>query len=205
MFKPIALFALLSLLSCNRAEDRFARLQHEFWEQFGRQDFYEIQLPAERLLLPLPPRGTRHGEQLTGAKKLLESAQGMPSEALSHQSQTRLLQIRSALEDLVHRSGGVFFDPSRCGLSSHLRRYAEQPECGVLLANIPAYYAEVERRWQMPDARFVPKAVDEALGALDLLTKIGGGTGEQSSGEAAAARWAVKDFIGLCQSSALLR
>lgn len=197
MFRPISLFALLTLLSCNRAEDRLDRLQHDFWEHFGRQDYFAIQLPDERLLLPLPPHRGQHGDRVLWAKELLKSAQNIPVEALSLPSQTQLHQLKSALEDLVHRTDGVFFDPSRCGLSHHLLRYGGQP-CGrVLLEHIPAYYAEVERRWQTPDVRFVPKAVEEALGSLEILSK--------NEGETEAARWAVKDFIGLCQSAAVLR
>ncbi|MFN0034257.1 MAG: hypothetical protein ACKVUS_04265 [Saprospiraceae bacterium] len=203
MFKPAALLASLFLISCNSPETRLDRLQHRFWEKFARQDFFEIRLENEVLHLPLPLAASPPEEQKTLALSLRKEAHSIEKEKLGTESQKQLAQLCAALDDLAASSGNPFFDPSRCAISQHLRQYSERAGLLLFLEKIPAYYAEVERRWQTPDGRFVPKAVAESQTALDLLNAVEEKSEGEISARARAARAAVKDFIGLCQSAFL--
>jgi hypothetical protein len=107
------------------------------------------------------------------------------------------------LDDCVAHAGTPFFDPSGCDVSGQLKQFSDHPELPLLLEKIPAYYAQIELRWQIPDRRFVSKAVDGAQTALDLLHGLEKGSGKEVVARTGAARAAVKDFIGLCQSAML--
>ncbi|MDO8971769.1 MAG: hypothetical protein Q7U74_13835 [Saprospiraceae bacterium] len=200
MYQPFAWFAVLLLFSCNTPEIQLGRLQHSFGEQFAKQDFFEVQFKKEVLLLPLPPNAMQSGELKTSAEALQKVANSIETKALNATQQKQLLQIRAALEDCVTHAGNPLFDPSRCAISAKLQQYSEHAELAVLLENIPNYYARVEQSWQTPDSRFVDKAVTESQIALDLLKKLEENSKKELIGQARAA---VKDFIGLCQSTVL--
>lgn len=200
MYQPFTLFAALLLFSCNTPETQLGRLQHSFGEQFAKQEFFEVQFKNEVLLLPLPPNAEPPGELKTSAKALQKAANSIETTALNATQQKQLLQIRAALEDCVAHAGPPLFDPSRCTISARLQQYSEHPELAVLLEKIPAYYARIEQGWQTPDSRFVDKAVRESQIALDLLKNLEGKSKKEVIVRASAA---VKDFIGLCQSTVL--
>ena len=205
MYKPTLLLAFLFLISCHSPEARLAHLQHNFWEKFARQDFFEIKLQNETLYLPLPPSLEQTGHQKTLAAQLQKEANALEKDKLSLESQKQLLQLRAALADCVKQRerGSAFFDPSSCCISAKLKQFSEHPELSLLLEKIPAYYTQIEQRWQMPDHRFVSKAVQESQIALDLLKILGERSGGKMADQAEAAKVAVKDFIGLCQSALL--
>lgn len=192
---------LLCLFSCNSPEARLERLQHDFWEKLARQDFFEIKFKNEVLHLPLPPASEPSSQQKSWAEKLQQEARSIEKEKLSADQQKQLAQLSAALDDCVAHAGNPLFDPARCALSDQLLTYQEHPEFSVLLEKIPAYYAQIEQRWQTPDVRFVPTAVAKAQSALDLLDTHQKKT--EKLGQISAAQAALKDFIGLCQSAAL--
>ncbi|MFN0174086.1 MAG: hypothetical protein ACKVU0_05510 [Saprospiraceae bacterium] len=203
MQKLALLFALFFLISCNSPESRLERLQHDFWERFAKQDFFEIKLKDEVLHLPLPSSSEAPIAQKALAEKLHQEANSIEKEKLGAESQKRLAQLRLALGDCVAQAGNSFFDPSRYTISMRLQQFSEHPELPLLLEKIPEYYAQIEQRWQKPDVRFVQKAVAESQITLDLLEAL-----EQKSNgviveRTRTARAAVKDFIGLCQSALL--
>jgi len=201
-------FALLSILfylcSCNTPEARLRRLQHDFWETYARQDFFEIRLKNEVLHWPLPPASVPSGQQKLLAEKLQKEASAIDKEGLSEAGKKQLAQLSAALDDCVAHAGAAFFDPSRCEVSRQLKQFSAHPELPLLMEKIPAYYAQIEQRWQIPDSRLVSKAVDASQNALDLLNGLEKSAGGEMVARTGAARAAIKDFIGLCQS-ALLR
>lgn len=203
MSKFAALSALILLLSCNSPEARLERLQHNFWEKFARQDFFEVKLKNEVLHLPLPPTNDQPEHRKELAENLQKEARSIQKENLNAAGQKQLVQIQSALEDCVAHAGNAFFDPSSCTVSSHLEQLTGHPELPLFLEKIPTYYAQIEQRWQTPDLRFVPKAVAESQNTLDLLHQLGEKSGVETAARAGAAKAAVKDFIGLCQSAVL--
>ncbi len=203
MFKPITLFALVFLYSCNTPEARLGRLQHDFWEKYAQQDFFEIKLKNEVLHLPLPPSSAPSEQQKLWAESLQKEANSIEKEQLSVVDQKQLAQLRSVLDDCVTHAGRTFFDPSRCVVLMHLQQFFDHPDLLLVLENIPAYYAQIEQRWQTPDARFVSKAVEESQTTLDLLNTLEKNSSGKIVARTGAARAAVKDFIGLCQSALL--
>lgn len=203
MLKLLALLALLSLLACNSPKTRLQRLQHEFWEKFARQDFFDIQLRNEVLHLPLPPAVQPAAQQKSLAAKLRKEAGAINKEKLTIENQKQLAQLQSALDDYTMEESIVFFDPARCIVTEQLALLANHPDLPVFLEKVPVYYAQIEQRWQTPDVRYVAKAVSDAQITLDLLHelehKMIGAILHQNK----AAQLAVKDFIGLCQSALL--
>lgn len=200
MLKPIMLFAILLLISCNTPETRLKRLQHDFWEKFAQQDFFEIKLKNEVLHLPLPPTVESPERPLPTAKRLQQEANAIEKEKLSAVQQEQLKQIQAALEDCLQHSGNPLFDPSRCVATPQLKRYAAHAELPSLLEKLPAYYSLVEQRWQNPEPRFVAKAVEASQMGLDILKELEEKSGKESVAQTQAA---IKDFIGLCQSAIL--
>jgi hypothetical protein len=196
------ILALLLLCSCNTPEARLARLQHDFWKKFARQNYYEIKLKNEVLHLPLPPPFESSGEQKLLAENLQKEARSIEKEKLGTAGKKQLTLLTTALDDCVLYAGNPLFDPSRCVIAGHLEERSKDPDLPLFLEKIPAYYAQIEQHWQVPDARFVSKAVAGSQTALDLLIML-----EKKSGEngvhTGAAQAAVKDFIGLCQSALL--
>ncbi len=203
MLKTFTLFVLLSLFSCNSPEARLERLQHDFWEKFARQDFFEIKLKNEVLHLPLPPSNAPSEQQRLLAKSLQKEAYSIEEQQLSTEKQKQLLQLRAALDDCVAHAGSPFFDPNRCVVLRYLKQFSDHPELSLVLENIPDYYAQIEQRWQTPDVRFISKAVMESQTTLDLLTWMEKESSMKIAAQTGAARAAVKDFIGLCQSAIL--
>jgi len=203
MLKNFPLFALLFLFSCNTPEAKLERLQHDFWEKFARQDFFEIKLKNEVLHLPLPPSNAPSEQQKSWFESLQKEANSIEEQQLSTERQSQLVQIRAALDDCVAHTGSPFFDPNRCVFLKHLQRFSDHPELSLVLENIPDYYTQIEQRWQIPDGRFVSKAVLESQSTLDLLNSIERGSSGEIAALTGAAKAAIKDFIGLCQSAIL--
>jgi hypothetical protein len=198
------LSTLCFLCSCNTPEARLARLQHEFWEKFARQDFFEVRLKNEVLHWPLPPAAAASGQQKSLAESLQQEAKKIDKEGLSEAGQKQLAQLMEALDDCVAHAGASFFDPSRCVVSGQLQQFSDHPELPVLLEKIPAYYAQIEERWQIPEHRFVAKTVDASMTTLDVLHGLAKNSGSEGVSRTEAARSAIKDFIGLCQSAMLV-
>ncbi|MDO8368392.1 MAG: hypothetical protein Q7T20_16445 [Saprospiraceae bacterium] len=203
MLKNVALLTIIYMFSCNTPEARLERLQHNFWEKFAQQDFFEIQLKDEVLHWPLPPASKQPAEQQTLAETLQKEANSIVKEELSPAGQKQLLQIRAVLDDCVANAGAAFFDPSRFVVTGYLEQFSNHPELPILLENIPAYYTQVEQQWQTPDTRYVSKAVAESQSTLDLLNGLGKTAGSDVLARTGAAQAAIKDFIGLCQSAFL--
>ncbi len=188
------IIGLLFLFSCNSPEARLERLQHDFWEKFAKRDFFEIKLQKEVLHLPLPPVTGQSNAQPILASSLQEQANAIDASKLSLENQKQLAQLRAALDDCVAHAGMPFFDPSRCVVAAHLAQLSDHPELSLFLEKIPVYYAQIEDRWQVPDTRFVSKAVDESQAALDLLQGLGIKTDGKMAPQIEAARGRSERF-----------
>jgi hypothetical protein len=194
----------LTLLACNSPEARFDRLRREFWENFARQDYYNIQLGEERLHLPLPAAdGTNVGKRKEKVVELQQWVQLLEKETLEDASRRQLGQISRALNDLSASTQGVLFDPSRCTLVQTLQEYAGRPSIAGLLEKIPEYYEKVEAGWVKPEPRLAEKAIEESKLVLDMLREWEKNAPEDRRIQIEAAQHAIKDFIGLCQSAFL--
>lgn len=79
-----------------------------------------------------------------------------------------------------------------------------------LIEALPAYYEAVEKRWQPADSSETAMAIRQAQKTLELLDNLERqldrysiGYEERMAKALPAARYGVKDFIALCQSSQL--
>lgn len=204
MRKPLLLFALLALFSCNTPTKRLTHLQHEFLQKLANQDYFEVKTPQETYFLPLPTTQIQP-EQRAVAGLLQKEANALAKAALSAEQHLQLEIIQRALADFLASSAQMFGDPSRFVVGDLLQKAHSETEGGLLLEKIPAYYTEVEKRWQIPSVPKASKALEKARAALELLHKME----KQADGVAAeriiSAQYALKDFIGLCQSAHLLK
>lgn len=202
MLKPLVLFALLGLFSCNTPTQRLADLHHEFLINLANQDYFEVKTPKETYFLPLPTMQSPPGQRAV-AELLQKEANVVAKMALSAEQRLQLDIIRRALADFLSSSGHAFGDPGRFVVGDLLQKAQSQSQDGLLLEKIPAYYTEVEKRWQIPSVPRAAKALEKARAALEMLHKM------ERSGAAAErierAQYALKDFIGLCQSAQLTK
>ncbi|MFN0214026.1 MAG: hypothetical protein ACKVT2_07200 [Saprospiraceae bacterium] len=203
MFKPAALFGLIFMFSCNSPDTRFRQLQLEVWQKFARHDFFEIHLKNEVLYMPLPPSIPLDSQRKSWVNSLQSEAQSIDLQSLSLENQKKMLQLRAVLQDFSESTDAAFFDPSNFVVLKHLQRFSDNPELTQLLDKIPAYYAQIEQNWRKPELRFVQKAVDQSQITLDFLDDLAKKSNGEIGANLAAARAAVKDFIGLCQSTHL--
>ncbi len=203
MTRPFATLLLLFLFSCNSPEAQLQRVQHVFWEKLARQDLFEVRLKNEVLYWPLPPEAASAQSQKSLAEVLQLEANSIEKDQLSASDQKQLTHVKAALSDYDTQAVSGFFDPSRCSIAPCLEEFSNHPELPLLIERIPAYYCKIEERWQLPDVRLVSKAVDESKTVLDQLKEIEEKSGGALVVQVSAARGAVKDFIGLCQSALL--
>jgi hypothetical protein len=200
--KRATLFLLFLASACDTPQSRFESLQRDFWEKFARQDSFEIALEGRSIRLPLPPSSSQPAERGNLAESLRERAYSIENEKLSAENQSKLAQLRAALDEIRQHPEGGFFDPARCAVAASLRDLRAE-QAPIFLEKIPAYYAEVERRWRMPEPRLVAKAVAESQAALDILKTLEKDWSAENRSTLEASRAAIKDFIGLCQSAQL--
>lgn len=97
----------------------------------------------------------------------------------------------------------MVFDPSKCVPLKPLQEWLGHPDGLLLLEQLPAYYAAVENRWQRPAPHLVPKAVEASVQALDALDHAENRQKTAGTANWKAAKAAIKDYIGLCQSAYL--
>jgi hypothetical protein len=195
-------FGLLSCLiwmSCNSSADKLSAVQHDLMAFLGEKVYFEIKTSKTVLKLPLPPEPMSPDARLQAIKRMMASWQSIPRTALQDASdQKRFDDLGALLEVLDKRGGGAFFDPKRMVLpmlDNTAPTNLPKAELATFLTQIPAYYAEVERRWQSPDSQKAQEAADQSLKVLQRL--------ETLSGSDSPAFYAVKDFICMCQSAVL--
>lgn len=201
--KRAAFFLLFLVFACDTPQSRFESLQRDFWEKFARQDYFEIELEGRSVRLPLPPLSAQSAERKGIAESLRERAYSIENEKLSPENQIKLAQLRAALDEICQHPESGFFDPARCAIAQSLGDLSAS-QTSVFLEKIPTYYAEVERRWRVPEPRLAAKAVAESQAALDILKTLERDWAGEKPSAFESSRAAIKDFIGLCQS-ALLR
>lgn len=194
---PVILFFTVFFAACESSHEKISRLQSDFLMALEGGDFFEIPLGKEKLKLPLPPAPEMAAQRQKKIAALQGEAQGISTAGLSPEDQRRLTQLTAQLDEMVKRGGAVFFDPVRYDISGVLQENV--PKGGnftrILLEKIPAYYAEIERRWQSTTPARADQAANKSVKSLELLEKMGS--------EADAARLSVKDFIGHCHSEVL--
>ena len=189
----VFILIILSLLSCESPPEKISRLQRETLNVFGAGDYFEVKSKTMTVRLPLPPEPSQAESWASRISEINLEAYSFDNERLSAEDQKRLQELNSQLSEIEQRGKGAFFDPNTCVLTEVLTENTDPKFSSLMLQKIPLYYAEVERRWQIPSRIQAQNAAKKSLQVLDLLDKMG----DQSY----LARLAVKDFIALCLST----
>ena len=140
------------------------------------------------------------------ADKLQEWIQKIDPQALEVTDRQRLEVLGRAVNDLVLHGVSIPSDQVCTQIADPFQQVLKynNPELTQrFLEQLPAYFTEMEQRWQSPASHKIPEVILEATTALDALQQL-----EQQSPDAwknnfTAARMALKDYIGLCQSALL--
>jgi hypothetical protein len=203
--------------SCQSADSRFRRLSRQFMAERPQPELFRLVDGADTLALPLPPSDSvlaRTAMVVDDFRKRLEAVE---EQALGEENRAALLYFRRALDSLALHPGRTASDPGQYTLDELLVHFIGRVG-GVrnpglltqLVENVPAYYASVEGRWIEPDTSEAETAVSRSLRVLEQLKELeeklpaySVGYRERLQKALPSARYAVKDFIGLCRSSRL--
>ena len=197
LFRFPVILILFLLPSCESPQEKISRLQSETLKALIPGDFFEIKTTSIHLRLPLPPEPAQAASSANRIAAIHLETSSLETEKLNAEDQKRLQQLNRQLNEMVQRGKGAFFDPTQCVLSKIRQGKTDRADIKILLKKIPEYYAEVERRWQAPNPERAKIAAAASMPALDWLAEMGD--------EAQPACFAVKDFIGRCQSAACLQ
>ena len=190
-------FSMFFLMSCEGPHDKIARLQGELLSTLVARDYFEIKTGKQNIRLPLPLKPDLEISRANKISAINMETCSIYHEKLSANDQLRLSALCGQLNGILQDEKTALFDPTNCVLTDLLSQNTDPEFLNTLLPQIPIYYAEVERRWQIPSPAKARAAAEQSLQTLDLLELMG----EQS----APASMAVKNFIGLCRSAACLR
>lgn len=201
-------WCLLFLAGCRSDTDRLRDVEHRFLEIVALPKKHMLAVGKDTLFLPVLPTPEDAAQAKTDAADLQKEMQEIHPEKLSAADQKRLDALKNALNDLV-RSGVASPVEQVCmEVAQPFRkiRTLNNPKLTEAFLNyLPEYFAGMEQRWHPPVSDKTPQTIQEAESAFDALQDLqqqaGSGTNEQFR----AARFALKDYIGLCQSALLER
>ena len=200
--KKLAILSGIFLFACNTPTKRLTNLQHEFLHKLANQDYFEIKTDKETYFLPLPS-AQYQPDQRAAAELLQEEANALTQMALSADQRQQLDIIHRALSDFLSASSDAFGDPGRFVVSDLLQKAQKQRDGNFILEKIPEYYRELENRWQVPSVPKASRAMEKARLSLEVLRTMEEKAGGKASEQIVRAQYALKDFIGLCQSAQL--
>jgi hypothetical protein len=200
MFLPRCLVVVVLCLAvaCESPNEKISRLQGELLTALGERDYFEIKWEKQSLKLPLPPEPALAAARSAKIVEINAETYAMEHANLNDKEKQRFEQLSVQLEAILKRGNGAFFDPTKCVLPLEPKdnpALSNPAFLKILLAKIPEYYAEVERRWQLPDTVRAGQAAAQSLLVLDWL--------EEVPGDPTESRYAIKDFICLCQCAVL--
>lgn len=206
---PVCLL-LLSLNACMSTEDRLAKLEKTILKVLPRPEYFVVKGDKDtlQLLLPAPGAGRLAAEYCT----VKETVAQMDTAGLTEREKLAVKHYYNLLDSAC--ANPLFFNnPAQYSVAYALKNATKQPTLDLYLAlleKIPDYYAQVQQNWHTPEPTRIKTAVNQCVGVLDELNQA-----EQEAERWApeqrnrlyaaipAARAAVKDFIGLCESGKL--
>ncbi len=208
--------AVLFMAACATPEERFIRLQLDFMADRPQAEIFEIRTDSDTVRWPLPPSAEDAGAMREFADTYRKRAYALNPEELTANTKTDLRRFQVALDSICTRIERARCDASDYTLHNVLSHFtgSKGPRHPALMARvveqIPVYYARVQQRWIAPAPAGIPQALAQAQTTLDQLEHIeqslpglSAAYREQLQQTIPAARAALKDFIGLCQSGLL--
>lgn len=208
---------LLGLAACSSPEQRFHRLQRDFLREFSRPSTFWVVAGVDTLALPLPPSGADLARVKTAAATFQKRCKKLAANELPAAEQARFTAFQAMLDSLSQPEKHPWPDPARFCVDEVLRHFPadggkiRHPELlAALLEQLPVYYATVQENWPGCDPIRGAAAAHHSASALEQLDRIEallpGLPADYRARLAVAAppaRWAIKDFIALCQSQIL--
>ncbi len=205
------LLPLVLLISCDGPERQLHRLQRDLLKALPEGAVFLLKENKDTVSLPLPPTA----EELTLARDFATEARqkvlAIDPQKLSPQERSTLTRLRAVIDSLSTKPSGALCDPVRYVPLEVLRRPLPPALLVSLVDTLPAYYAAVHERWSAPAPARIGPAVEQAVQALDELTRLEKNMETMPpklqarlASTLPAARRATKDFIGLLQSNLMV-
>ena len=190
-----AIVVSLLMGACESPEDQLTRLRGELLEVLNERDYFDFSWNGRQMRWKLPPSQEAASSRFDKIKKIQAEVQKIASSSSQAAIQNDVQQLDTQLNQLLLQGHGAYFDPTTLVITELIADTPASAALHSLLPKITQYYTEVERRWNNPEAQRAKLAAQQSTLMLAALEKMGA--------EALPAQYAVKDFIGLCQSAVL--
>ncbi len=197
---------LFALAGCQSATDQLREAEHRFLQIVAVPEPVQLAVGTDTLFLAVLPAQEAAGEAQAAAYTLQVQIQKIDPQALEVSDQQRLDILRQAVNDLVLNGVSVPVDQVCSQISDPFQRALQynNPELtSRFLEQIPAYFTEMEQRWHNPAPHKIQDAILNADAAFDTLRQLEQQSPATLKNKFAMARFALKDYIGLCQSALL--
>lgn len=197
---------LFVFAGCQSATDQLREAEHRFLEIVAVPEPVQLSVGTDTLFLAVLPAPEAAGEAKAAASTLQAQIQKIDTQALEDSDRQRLDILRQAVNDLVLNGVSVPVDQVCSQISDPFQRALQynNPELtSRFLEQIPVYFTEMEQRWHDPAPHKIQDAILKADAAFDNLHQLEQQSPATLKNKFATARFALKDYIGLCQSALL--
>jgi hypothetical protein len=207
------------LAACESPSRQLTSLQRKFMHRLPPPERLLIVEAGDTLALPLPPSAKSAAQTRQTVAYFQEKVKKLDRTGLKEADQRRLADFQAALDNLALRwvDDAVPCPPDQFVVDELLLHFivdgpkVRHPALLVeLVERLPAYIDTVRTRTPQFDRRSARVAVQRTVQALDLLEraqdeaflkKLSIGYADRLRKNIPAARRALKDFIGMCQSA----
>jgi hypothetical protein len=210
----VALFFATTWLACQTPADSMHSMQLEFFRARPPAAVFIVTAENDTLQLPLPPPAGQAEALQQLAETFRPRAAAFDTTGLEAAEQAEWRRFQQFLDSLAVGPPPANH-PARYALDDLLRHFVGRDRAGrhpglavALVEQLPNYYEKVEANWQVPDTSAAAEATRRALISLELLDRLAVdataysiGYRERIQKALPAARYAIKDFIGLCESA----
>ncbi len=197
---------LFAIAGCQSATDQLREAEHRFLEIVAMPAPVQLAVGTDTLFLAVLPAPEAAGEAQAAATQLQVRIQKIDLQALETPDQQRLEILRQATADLVLNGVSVPVDQVCSQIADPFQQALQynNPELtSRFLEHIPVYFTEMEQRWHAPAPHKIQAAISKADAAFDTLYQLEQQSPASLKNKFTTARFALKDYIGLCQSALL--
>ncbi len=197
---------LFALAGCQSATDQLREAEHRFLQIVAIPERLQLAVGNDTLFLPVLPAPEAADEAKADALQLQARIQKIDIQTLEMNDKQRLEILKNAVDDLVLHGVSVPVDQICSRIADPFQQALQHnnPELtGRFLEQIPEYFREMEERWHKPAPHKIQDAILKADSAFDTLHLLEQQSPTSMKNKFITARFALKDYIGLCQSALL--
>lgn len=201
-------WCLLLVAGCRSDTDRLRDAEHQFLKIVALPEKRPVIAGKDTLFLPVLPAPEAAERSKAEAAELQKNLQIIAAEKLDTPDRRRLKALGNAVDDLVRNGVATPVDQVCAQVAAPFHEVLKRgnPELTErFLIHLPVYFAEMEQRWQAPVLHKIPETIQQAESAFDVLRHLEQESSIDMKDEFTSARFALKDYIGLCQSAHLNR